>query len=104
MIGPSFCHTWWNYEAENAQVEVKPSTLEENAEREEEEYYETEDNCSNSIVIKPPPKCSEKPVQKLFPCLECAETFINKQFLRAHTRWKREAENSQVEVQSSALE
>ena len=86
LIGPSFCHTRSKHEAENAQIEVPSSALEEDVEQEEEEYDETEDNCSKSIVITPPPKYSEKPVQRLFPCLECAETLINKQFLRAHTR------------------
>ena len=59
---------------------------EEDVEQEEEEHDETEDNFSKSILITSPPKYKEKPVQKPFPCLECTETFINKQFLRAHTR------------------
>ena len=53
-------------------------------------------------MLTPPPKYSEKPVQRPFPCLECTETFINKPFLKAHTRSKHEADNS--EVQSSAVE
>ena len=67
-------------------------------EDEEEVTDEPEEISNNSILITPPPKYNkEKPVNRPFPCQKCRETFINKQFLKAHTRSKHESEHSVVE-------
>ena len=67
-------------------------------EDEEEVPDEPEEISNNSILITPPPKYNkEKPVNRPFPCQKCRETFINKQFLKAHTRSKHESEHSVVE-------
>ena len=58
---------------------------------------ETEENSDNSILITSLPKYTEeKPVNRPFPCQECRKTFINKQFLSAHTRSKHETEHLAV--------
>ena len=59
------------------------------------------DTSGGDEVIEPhppPPKYNkEKPVNRPFPCQKCRETFINKQFLKAHTCSKHESEHSEVE-------
>ena len=65
FIGPSFCHARSKHEAENSQVEVQSSSLEEDVEQEEEEHDETEDNCSKSIFITPPPNIQRNQYKSL---------------------------------------